>query len=233
MIQSSCPEPLLNDQVTKCLFSSQKNCHRPPASLGITLIIPTNQAWLKLLWDSGFFITSLSKIDDQLPATVLYNVIPQALSPDSIRAQQGESQTAYGLLGGGNYPLKYWSDAPEGDKPGSIRFQGTMRTPTAKTTKDPIKVCNSWIYVVDEVLFPADKIKNVQPVEIPESLPWDSNPAPQVVAPTDPLAVAPVMVPAPVVAPVQQPTAPLCSITPTTSVMVDSIPAATVGGAVS
>jgi hypothetical protein len=152
----------------------------PSSALGVTLLVPSNKAFLSLLWKNGFFIPILSKVSKALPATVLYNVAVGALGPDTLaqhsEAQPGTVPSAYSLLAstdnGGDYALRYGA-IPQKDDSLSYFFRAGLNDGKADST-NPIRACNSWIYITDEVLVPTNdkKLGGVQEVSLPDDLPW-------------------------------------------------------------
>jgi uncharacterized surface protein with fasciclin (FAS1) repeats len=185
----------------------------PKGDIAITLLVPTNGAWLRLLWDSGFFIPSINKLGDVLPATVLYNTMFGAISPEQVSSftedNPGSAASIYGLLSGQNgYQIQYW--ASEKDQKTAYYFssEDSLNDHVAETF-NPVQVCNSWIYLTNKVLIPSatGKIKDVEKVTIPDNLPWENNSEPQnPIAPVE--SVAPVespQVPSPVPSPPEEP----------------------------
>jgi uncharacterized surface protein with fasciclin (FAS1) repeats len=139
------------------------------------MLVPTNKGFLSMLWKNGLFIPILDKVKDALPATVLYNVMVGSISPDKAqlfnKTTQGAAPSAYGLLGGsGNANLGYYAEQAEGGN-WFYYFQPGMNGGLAGAGT-VIPVCNSYIYITDEVLVPSDdeKLGGVQAVTIPEGL---------------------------------------------------------------
>lgn len=161
--------------------SSQDKLPSPGGDISITLLVPTNGAWLKLLWDNGFFIPSINKIGDVLPATVLYNTMFGAISPDQVTGfseeAPGSSPSIYGILSGNNgFNINYWSSFKDQKTAYYFASQDSLNDHVAETFRS-VQVCNSWIYFTNKVLIPSasGKIKDVEIIEIPENLPWESS----------------------------------------------------------
>lgn len=167
---------------------------------------------MSMLWKNGFFIPSISKVGDALPATVLYNAVLGALSPEQVMtgtdAAPGTAPSIYAILSGKpEYNLEYYSNEDGGDRNYYFRPQKSINGGLAGSRR-PLQVCKSWIYFTDEVLIPGEgeKIKNVEPVQIPEILPWESGDrttSPGVQPQEPPVVTAPDVAPLP--EPVQVP----------------------------
>lgn len=181
----------------------------PKGDISITLLVPTNGAWLRLLWDSGFFIPSIDKLGDVLPATVLFNTMFGAISSEQVASfsegSPGSSSSIYGLLSGKNgYGIEYWASAKDDTTAYYFSPEDSLNDQVAETLR-PVQVCNSWIYFTNKVLIPSatGKIKDVEKITIPENLPWESSPTevdlpvPAVAMPPSP-AESPVEVPVPI-----------------------------------
>lgn len=205
----------------------------PNGPISITLLVPTNKAFLSMMWKNGLFIPVLDKVGDALPATVLYNAIVGAISPEQMRnytkSNMGSAPSAYGLLGGvANSNLGYYAEQADEDT-WFYYFQPGMNGGLAGAGT-VIPVCNSYIYVTDEVLVPSDdeKLGGVQAVTIPDSL--FGGPPAETPAPTpDPAATpAPTVVADPTVV-VTDPTVtdPAATTAPTDPVCVIPTPGTT------
>ena len=156
-----------------------------------------------MLWKNGLFIPVLDKVGSALPATVLYNVLVGAISPDQMKSynksSMGSAPSAYGLLGGdANANLGYYAEQADAST-WFYYFQPGMNGGLAGAGT-VIPVCNSYIYVTDEVLVPSndEKLGGVQAVTIPDSL-FGSPPADTPAATPAP-TTAPVVIDTPVVA---------------------------------
>lgn len=205
----------------------------PSGPISITLLVPTNKAFLSMMWKNGLFIPVLDKVGDALPATVLYNAIVGAISPEQMRnytkSNMGSAPSAYGLLGGvANSNLGYYAEQADEDT-WFYYFQPGMNGGLAGAGT-VIPVCNSFIYVTDEVLVPSsdEKLGGVQAVTIPDSL--FGGPPAETPAPTpDPAATpAPTVVADPTVV-VTDPTVtdPTATTAPTDPVCVIPTPGTT------
>jgi len=90
----------------------------PPPSIGVTILIPSNKAWLKLFWDEKLFVPVLTTIKDKLVAIMSYHISLTPLSPDEIRSSTKdapkEAPSVFGLLMGRNEPIIYWNDLDVG-----------------------------------------------------------------------------------------------------------------------
>lgn len=154
----------------------------PSPSIGITVLVPENKAWGNFLLRQGFNILgSLGSIEDKLLSIVTYHILPQPLPSSAITAtdesQAGEAQTLLSLLAGQPFPLKYWHLGPEDDN--QILFKGLLDGTVAGVSEMPIQVCNSWVYIVDEVLLPGYDIGDVPKVQLPADNPFSPTaPAP-------------------------------------------------------
>ena len=177
---------------------SQDKLPSPKGDIAITLLVPTNGAWLKLFWDSGLFIPSIGKLGDVLPATVLFNTMFGAISPEQVASfskdNPGSSASIYGLLSGQNgYQINYW--AAEKDQKTAYYFssEDSLNDQEAETFR-PVQVCNSWIYFTNKVLIPSGsgKIKDVEKITIPDNLPWESS---NTEAPIEQIAPSPIEIP--------------------------------------
>ena len=126
--------------------------------------MPTNGAWTRFLLHNGFgLLGSLKSVGDKLTAIMTYHIIPSPLTPDDLSGPAGTVPTVFGLLaGGGDGSLKRWI------QDGQFLFQGQLGTETIAGVGSYKQVCNSWIYIVDEVLLPADKFSEVPVVQIPD-----------------------------------------------------------------
>ncbi len=138
-----------------------------PGALPLTLLVPSNSALLKMLWDAGFMLPMLSSAGDALPAALLYNALLSPLPPETIaaatEAAPGSAPSAYGLLSGADFPLSYYR---EGDK-NVFRSGGAVPVSgNAARAGDPVDACGSFIYVTDRVLIPAASLKEVNPVDL-------------------------------------------------------------------
>ncbi|KAL4529457.1 hypothetical protein Ndes2526A_g04243 [Nannochloris sp. 'desiccata'] len=192
----------------------------PSGPIALTLLVPTNKAFLSMLWKNGLFIPILDKVKDALPATVLYNVMVGSITPEKVQtyssSNQGVAPSAYGLLGGSaNANLGYYGAQDEGGQWFSC-FQPGMNEGLA-CSGTAIKVCNSYIYITDEVLVPSDneKLGGVQPVTIPEALfGGGGGPEPATAATGDTTLVpdVPIVVEVAEEPPVEEPPAPSCVI---------------------
>ena len=195
-----------------------------------------------MLWKNGLFIPILDKVKDALPATVLYNVMVGSIDPEKVQpynvSNQGAAPSAYGLLGGsGNANLGYYGGQSE-DGGWYYCFQPGMNEGLA-CGGTAIKVCNSYIYITDEVLVPSDneKLGGVQPVTIPEGLfGGDGAPEPVTAATDDTTLIPDVVEVVPDVVEVvpdvvEEPAAPVCVI-PSNVKPVVAAPAATPSGSV-
>lgn len=142
----------------------------PNSSLKLTLLVPSNKAFLSLMWHNGLFLPIISKIGTALPATVLYNVIPLPISPaqmgNASEAAPGSTPSAYGLLAGTPADLSYFQTD------GVSHFKAGLNDGMAEADGEPINVCGNYIYITDEVLVPAasEKLSDVQGVNIPDNL---------------------------------------------------------------
>ncbi|KAI8107240.1 hypothetical protein M9434_001883 [Picochlorum sp. BPE23] len=180
----------------------------PKSDVSITLLVPTNGAWLRMLWDNGLFIPIISKVGDALPATVLYNTMLGTVSPDQIqqfsKENPGSSPSIYGLLSGKpGYNIQYWSAEKDDKTAYYFSPEGTLNDGVAETFR-PVQVCNSWIYFTNKVLIPTQngKLGDVEKVSIPENLPWEQgssspkeDPAPAAAAPAAEEAEIPAILP--------------------------------------
>ena len=164
----------------------------PDPSIGITILVPSNNAWLDFLFSNGFFIPVLSSIDDKLVAIMTYQASLTALSPERIRnetlvntttaadgslvstAQELEAPTSFGLLVGEEVPVLYSVD-PEDPNRIVFRSPYSDEVVASASAKDVKKICNSYVYVVDKIIIPAPSLDDVPKVEIPENLPWESD----------------------------------------------------------
>eukprot|EP00889_Picochlorum_renovo_P003980 jgi/Picre1/31010/NNA_006368.t1 len=186
----------------------------PKSDVSITLLVPTNGAWLRMLWDNGLFIPIISKVGDALPATVLYNTMLGTVSPDQIQQfseeNPGSSPSIYGLLSGKpGYNIQYWSAEKDDKTAYYFSPEGTLNDGVAETFR-PVQVCNSWIYFTNKVLIPTQngKLGDVEKVSIPENLPWEQgssspeeDPAPAAAAPAAEESEIPAILPPPAAAP--------------------------------
>lgn len=199
MLRCRCDQP--------CLLLLQDKLPSPKSDVSITLLVPTNGAWLRMLWDNGLFIPIISKVGDALPATVLYNTILGSVSPDQIeqfsKENPGSSPSIYGLLSGKpGYSIQYWSEEKDDKTAYYFSPEGTLNDGVAETFR-PVQVCNSWIYFTNKVLIPTQngKLGDVEKVSIPENLPWEQgssspeNNTPSTVAPGSEEPINPVILP--------------------------------------
>jgi len=119
------------------------------------------------------------------------SIAPEKVQPFNT-SNQGAAPSAYGLLGGSaNANLGYYGGQTDsGDS--FYCFQPGMNEGLA-CAGTPIKVCNSYIYITDEVLVPSDdeKLGGVQPVTIPEGLFSAGGDPEPVTAATEDVAVVP------------------------------------------
>jgi hypothetical protein len=142
----------------------------PPPSIGVTILIPSNKAWLKLFWDEKLFVPVLTTIKDKLVAIMSYHISLTPLSPDEIRSSTKdapkEAPSVFGLLMGRNEPIIYWNDLDVGlDK---MLFKSQHKSQISGANALHVReICGSYVYVVDRVLTPAPGLGNVPKVEIP------------------------------------------------------------------
>lgn len=194
----------------------------PNGPISLTLLIPNNKAFFSMFFTNGLFIPIISKVGDALPATMLYNALVGSISPDQLKSYNvgspGNGATTYGLLGGaavGDTSLDYWAEQ-DGNGDWIYRFKTRINAGEARSHfGKAIQVCKSWIYITDHVLVPAvtERLKNVEPIAIPENLPWEnSTPTP---APIETITVAspPPAVPPPPACVLPTPIAPPCDTT--------------------
>ena len=203
--------------------NAQDKLPDPGSNVAITLLVPTNGAFLKMLWDNGFFIPIISKVGDALPATVLYNTMLGAIPPEQVATKTsqdaGSTASIYGLLSGdAAYNLEYYAEEKDGETFYYFRPDGLNGA--VAETKRPVKVCNSWIYFTNRVLVPSSngKLGEVASVTIPENLPWSDNGGERdepVASPpsTDlPQAIVPAVQEQPVLVPAVPPSPPICQV---------------------
>ena len=82
--------------------------------------MPTNGGWLRLFGGNLLFIPSIASFGDDLPATVLYNTILGAVTPEQVEQHtsetKGSAPSIYGLLSGKpGYEIQYWAEVkPDG-----------------------------------------------------------------------------------------------------------------------
>ena len=170
----------------------------PNGDIPITLLVPTNGAWMRLLASNGFFLTSLSSIGDKLPSTVLFNTIIGSVSPDQVanypESSPGSSPSAYALLSQKpGYNIEYWAAEKDGKTAFYFSSEDSLNDGTAETFR-PVQVCKSWIYFTNKVLVPSSsgKVKEVETISIPENLlspPATPETSPEVQAPAPALVV--------------------------------------------
>ncbi|KAL4444029.1 hypothetical protein ABPG75_011766 [Micractinium tetrahymenae] len=169
----------------------------PSPDIGVAILVPTNGAWLRFLWNNGFFLRQLSGLGDKLTGVVTFHVVPTALTPEMLQGPEGFSPTLYGLLTGLPANLRHWLK----DDGVQFLFQGPWDNKVAGATDvkrvcpscssgDPSQTC-SWVYLVDEVLKPAYNLSDVLAVQIPDSLGGGSSPAPANPAPASPAPSSP------------------------------------------
>lgn len=206
------------------ILSSQDKLPDPRGDVAITLLVPTNGAFLKMLWDNGFFIPIISKVGDALPATVLYNTMLGAIPPEQVAAKTsqdpGSSSSIYGLLSGNAaYNLEYYAEQKDGETFYYFRPDGLNGA--VAETKRPVKVCNSWIYFTNRVLVPSSngKLGEVSSVTIPDNLPWQSDnggerdePVGSPPSPDLPQAIVPSTEEQPALVPAVPPSPPVCQV---------------------
>jgi len=174
----------------------------PSSDIAITMLVPSNKALLSLLWKNGFFLPVITSVSSDLASTMLYNVLLGALTPDQIISytdqSMGTAPTVYGLLAGSNgYNMQYYSNEDGGNR--NYYFKPTVNGGLAGATT-AIQVCNSWIYVTDEMVVPSsdEKLSGVQTVTIPDNLPWGPSSSSSSPAPSPPVAApAPILPPPP------------------------------------
>eukprot|EP00890_Picochlorum_soloecismus_P006328 jgi/Picsp_1/6697/NSC_04039-R1_hypothetical protein CHLNCDRAFT_144241 [Chlorella variabilis] len=195
----------------------------PSSNVAITLLVPTNGAFLKMLWDNGFFIPIISKVGDALPATVLYNTMLGSIPPEQVALKTsqdpGSSSSIYGLLSGNAaYNLEYYAEQKDGETFYYFRPEGLNGA--VAETKRPVKVCNSWVYFTNRVLVPSSngKLGEVVSVTIPENLPWSDNsgerdePVGSPLSPALPQAIVPSTEEQPPLVPAVPPSPPVCQV---------------------
>jgi uncharacterized surface protein with fasciclin (FAS1) repeats len=158
----------------------QSKLPSPNSNIAITLLVPTNGAWLRLMGGNALFLPSITSFGDDLPATVLYNTMLGSVSPEQVKSytedNKGSSPSIYGLLSGeSGYNVQYW--AAEKDGKTAYYFSSEVNEQVAETFR-PVQVCNSWVYFTNTVLVPSQsgKLSDVSKVEIPEILPWSPKP---------------------------------------------------------
>jgi len=172
---------------------AQDKLPAPDSSIAITLLVPTNGGWLRLFGGNLLFIPSIASFGDDLPATVLYNTILGAITPEQVEQytsdNKGSAPSIYGLLSGKpGYEIQYWAEVkPDGRT--AYYFGSAVNGQVAETYR-PVQACNSQMYFTNTVLVPAStgKLSDVEKVTIPEDLPWGppSPPSETVLSPTPP-----------------------------------------------
>ncbi len=179
-------------------LSGQDKLPSPDSSIAITLLVPTNGGWLRLFGGNLLFIPSIASFGDDLPATVLYNTILGAVTPEQVELytseKKGSAPSIYGLLSGKpGYEIQYWAEVkPDGRT--AYYFGSAVNGQVAETYR-PVQACNSQMYFTNTVLVPAStaKLSDVEKVTIPENLPWGppSSPSETVLSPTPPTPPTP------------------------------------------
>lgn len=163
------------------ISGQQDKLPSPSSGIPITILVPSNNALLSMLWKNGFFIPILDRVGPSLTSTILYNVILGSISPSQVQQYTqasntfGTAPTVYSLLSGGsNYSLQYYTN--QDDKGQPVNYFKPQLNDGLAGAWTVIPVCGSYIYVTDEVLIPSTsgKLSEVQTVNIPDNLPWSN-----------------------------------------------------------
>lgn len=138
------------------LAKRQDKLPSPSSNIAITLLVPTNGAWLKLMGGNFFFLPSVSSFGDDLPATVLFNTMLGSVSPDQISqysaASPGSSPSVYGLLSGKpGYDIRYWAEVKD-DGRTAYYFSSQVNTIVSETYR-PVQACSSWLYFTNNGMY--------------------------------------------------------------------------------
>ncbi|KAI3427129.1 hypothetical protein D9Q98_007066 [Chlorella vulgaris] len=169
----------------------------PSPEIGVTILVPNNKAWWDFLWKNGFLLDQLSSVGDKLLSVMTFHIIPSAVTPEMLSSTpEGKLPTLFGLLSGQSADLLHWPKFTDGQ----FLFQGPWDDTIAGVSGQGVQVCNSWVYVIDEVLIPAYNLDDVVTVQIPDfafgdnSTPSPSpspSPSPATPAPASPAPASP------------------------------------------
>ncbi|BDA48212.1 Uncharacterized protein sll1483 at N-terminal half [Coccomyxa sp. Obi] len=121
----------------------------PSPSLGLTIFAPNNAGFLQLLDELNLGLLDLLQLQDKLPGLLLYHVSLGGLNGDQL-LQRGSIDTLLSLATGQPYPLNFSIDPTNAQR----LVVSTVHPGNQARTLRAIKVCQSYIYIIDEILLP-------------------------------------------------------------------------------
>ncbi|CAL8466019.1 g5555 [Coccomyxa elongata] len=121
----------------------------PSPSLGLTIFAPNNAGFLQLLDELNLGLLDLLQLQDKLPGLLLYHVSLGGLNGDQL-LQRGSIDTLLSLATGQPYPLNFSVDPTNAQR----LVVSTIHPGNQARTLRAIKVCQSYIYIIDEILLP-------------------------------------------------------------------------------